>query len=49
MQLAGARLEVILRRQNVPVELVDFLGRGRSMLAGYVGVCLLCNDSLKGK
>ena len=49
MQFAGEQLEVILRRQDVPVEVVDFSGRvclsatgqevlGRFVLAGYVGV-----------
>jgi len=49
MQFAGEQLEVILRRQDVPVEVVDFAGRvclsatgpevlGRFVLAGYVGV-----------
>lgn len=49
MQFAGEQLELILRRQNVPVEVVDFSGRvcltatgaevlGRFVLAGYVGV-----------
>ena len=49
MQFAGEQLEVILRRQDVPVEVVDFSGRvcmsatghevlDRFVLAGYVGV-----------
>lgn len=49
MQFAEEQLEVILRRQDVPVEVVDFSGRvclsapgpevlGRFVLAGYVGV-----------
>ncbi|MCX6631578.1 MAG: hypothetical protein NTW28_28530, partial [Candidatus Solibacter sp.] len=49
MQFAGEQLEVILRRQDVPVEVVDFSGRvcmsasgqevlGRFVLAGYVGI-----------
>ena len=49
MQFAGEQLEVILRRQHVPVEVVDFSGRvcmsasgqevlGRFVLAGYVGI-----------
>ena len=49
MQFAGEQLEVILWRQDVPVEVVDFSGRvcmsasgqevlGRFVLAGYVGV-----------
>ena len=49
MQFSGEQLEVILRRQDVPVEVVDFSGRvcmsasgqevlGRFVLAGYVGV-----------
>jgi hypothetical protein len=49
MQFVGEELEVILRRQDVPVEVVDFSGRvclsatgrevlGRFVLAGYVGV-----------
>lgn len=49
MQFAGEQLEAILRRQTMPVEVVDFSGRvclsatgpevlGRFVLAGYVGV-----------
>ena len=49
MQFAGEQLEAILRRQAMPVEVVDFSGRvclsapgpdviGRFVLAGYVGV-----------
>jgi len=47
MQFAGEQLEAILRRQAMPVEVVDFSGRvclsapgpdviGRFVLAGYV-------------
>ena len=49
MQFSGEQLETILRRQTMPVEVVDFSGRiclsasgpdviGRFVLAGYVGV-----------
>jgi hypothetical protein len=49
MQFAGEHLEAILRRQTMPVEVVDFSGRvclsapgpeviGRFALTGYVGV-----------
>ena len=42
-------MDVILRRQNVFVGVVELWGRGRFVLAGYAGLCLIFDDSLKSK